>query len=239
MDETESAAPAAAWAGFYGAARRNRNVYPTEWVVRVLAGGKYPGLDLDHTGFAEKRALDLSCGDGRNLGLLRDLALEVHATEISEPMVAALRARNAEMGWNAEFRGGKSHAIPYPDGFFSLVLACASCYYLEGAAAFADVLEEIRRCLEPGGWFVGSIPDPYSFIARDAVHLEDGSIAVRNDPFGLRNGTRLMIAQDRGHLESMLAPRFEAISVGHLDDDYFGLRVSGFIFACRKPADGD
>jgi SAM-dependent methyltransferase len=211
-------------------------VYPTEWVIRTIAGGNYPGMKLDRSKYPGARILDLGCGDGRNLGLLQDLGFSVHATEISDEIVGLLQQKRTSMGWNVEFRRGLNTQLPYEDGFFDYVLSCWSFYYLGPDTRIAEVLCEIARILKPGGYFIAGISDENNSVLRDARTLEDGSVVITNDPFNIRNGTRWAIARDKSDVESLLTPFFDGISVGHLVDDYFGLMVSGFIFVCRRPA---
>lgn len=222
------------WQSHYADVRSNDRLYPTEWVVRTLAGGNYPRLRLDRSRYPGARILDMSTGDGRNLGLLRDLGFDVHATEISTEIVAMLDGKKERMGWQVELRCGRSDSLPYPDQHFDYLLACASCYYLNGDVTFDTVLSEMARVLKPGGFFIASIPDAVNAVAQGAARQADGSIVVANDPFGLRNGERWMIARSEDELCGMLRPRFDNISVGHLMDDYYGLMVSGYVFVCQK-----
>lgn len=222
------------WRSHYAGAPSNERLYPTEWVVRTLAGGNYPHLHLDRNRYPGARILDMSTGDGRNLGLLRDLGFEVHATEISPEIVAMLEGKKERMGWQVELRCGRSDSLPYPDRHFDYLLACASCYYLNGNVTFDKVLAEMARVLKPGGFLIASIPDAVNSVAQDAVPQADGSVVVVNDPFGLRNGERWMIARNVDALRGMLSPHFSNISVGYLVDDYYGLMVSGYIFVCQK-----
>lgn len=222
------------WGDFHAVRLARRHVYPTEWVVRTLAGGNYPDLKLNRQDYVDAKILDSSCGDGRNLSLLEDLGFDVHATEITPDVVTLLETKKMEMGWNTEFRRGKNGNQPYADGFFDYVLSCASCYYLDEEKSFDSTIAEFFRILKPGGYLIASIPDEENFAAQGAASFPDGSILISNDPFGLRNGTRWMIVRNRDQLRKLLSPYFEDVHIGHLMDDYYGLTVSGYIFVCRK-----
>lgn len=39
------------WQSHYAGGRSNERLYPTEWVVRTLAGGNYPRLQLDRSSY--------------------------------------------------------------------------------------------------------------------------------------------------------------------------------------------
>lgn len=209
------------------------NLYPTEWLVRVLAGGNYPRLKLDKSRYAGGRIVDFSCGDGRNLALLQDLGFEVHATEISQTSVDRLRA-TPRYG-HVRFEVARNGHAPYPDAFFDYVVACGSCYYLDEKQTFLSVLEEVSRILKPGGAFIGNVPDHRNFLAQGGAHNPDGTMTIGHDPYGLRNGQRLMFFEDAVSLEQCLRPFFSDLSVGSFNDDYFGIVVAGLLFVGRKP----
>jgi len=225
------------WSAHYAtstSAGGQRPLYPTEWVVRTLAGGRYPQLQLDRSRYAGAYALDMGCGDGRNLGLLLDLGFEVHACEIAPAMVEALRERTGAWPRPVQLAVGRSDALPYPDARFDLMLCSSSCYYLEGAMTWPAVRAELARVLKPGALLVANFPDERNDVLRNAVRQGDGSLLITGDPFGIRNGTRFMAAAEPSALPALLAPEFELIATGHLDDDYYGLRVSGCLSVSRR-----
>ena len=57
------------WTKTYDQTKQNP-VYPTEWVIRTIAGANYPNFKYDKSKYIGKKILDISCGDGRNLALL-------------------------------------------------------------------------------------------------------------------------------------------------------------------------
>jgi SAM-dependent methyltransferase len=227
------------WAAHYSERIDASRKYPAEWLVRTLKGTSYPRLKLDRAGYAGAKVLDLGCGDGRNLGLLQDLGFSVHATEISDRIVASLERIKPDMGWDVTFKRGLNTDLPYEDSFFDYVVSCWSFYYVPEGAGPRDILREIARVLRKGGSFIASIPDRDNCILRGAKRLDDGSMIIQNDPLGIRDGTRWMAADSPEELCGLLNPYFEDISIGHLSDDYFGLVLSGFIFVCRKKASPD
>ncbi len=222
------------WNQFYSKQPDIKKIYPTEWVVRTLAGANYPNMKLDKSAYQGARILDLSCGDGRNINLLQDLGFVVSATEISQNIIDELIKTKKEHGWDAEFKCGKNTDLPDTDSYFDYLLSCASFYYLDHYTEFSDVLLEISRVLKENGYFIGIIPDDQNFITEGASKLSDGSILIKNDPYELRNNTRFMIARDKADLIALLESHFYNFHIGHLREDYFGRVVSGFIFVCQK-----
>jgi len=222
------------WTAYYTERIDKSKKYPAEWIVRTLKGTNNPNLKLDKMSYIGAKILDLSCGDGRNLGLLQDLGFSVHATEISDEIVTLLKDIKSDMGWDVTFKRGLNTDLPYDDSFFNYVLSCWSFYYMQEVTDFDDILREIARVLCKHGFFIAVIPDSDNYILRCAKRLQDGSMIIKNDSLGLRNGTRWMVANSADEVRRLLNPYFEDICIGHLFDNYFGLLVSGFIFVCRK-----
>lgn len=220
------------WDRFYS--QRMRRRYPTEWVIRTIAGGNYPALRLDKTRYSQARILDMGCGDGRNLMLLCDLGFEVHATEIDARIVERVEAYVRESALPVEFKVGKNSSLPYPDQFFDYMLCSSSSYYLSEGDAWDHVKQEFARVMKPGGLLFSNFPDAKNAVVSGARKQNDGSYLITHDPHSLRNGIRFMIPDSPEDVKNLLSPQFETLSVGHLDDEYYGLRVSGFIVVARK-----
>ncbi len=220
------------WHGFYQTRHSGR--FPTEWVVRTLAGGNYPGLKIDKLKYRGARVLDLSCGDGRNLPLLLHLGFEVHATEISAVMIADLEQIAREQDWNVSFKASRNTELLYPTAFFDYVLSCSSFYYMDSNTAWEEVVGELARVVRPGGILVANLPDPDNAVLSGGDALPDGSMIIRNDPFNLRNGLRFMVASSRDDVARLLSPSFVPLGIGHQNDDFYGLKVSAYIFVAQR-----
>jgi SAM-dependent methyltransferase len=222
------------WSSHYISQGSKHSLYPTEWVVRTLAGGNYPKLKMDKCRYLGARILDMGCGDGRNLGLLQDLGFEVHAVEISEAMIDKLQEAAGARGQRVQFAVGRNESLPYPDGHFDYMLCCSSCYYLEGDMSWAAVRKELARALKPGGRMIANFPDEQNAVLKDAIRHADGSLLITSDPFSIRNGSRFMAVAEMQGLETLLAPEFRLVGAGHQSDDFYGLQVSGFMTVSER-----
>jgi SAM-dependent methyltransferase len=223
------------WESFYGVNHKSDyRRYPSEWVVRTLAGGDYPDLKIDKSLYKDSNILDMGCGDGRNLQLLLDLRFKVYATEISSAIVQGLEDLARQCNWSVSFKVGRNVDLPYPINFFDYMLCSSSCYYMDGLTTWSEVRSELARVIKPGGLFIANFPDEGNAVLRNAIRQSDGSLKIINDPFNLRNGSRFLAVQGFEDVKQALAPQFNVISIGHQNDDYYGLSVSGYFFVAKR-----
>lgn len=216
---------------FY-AKRAGLRVYPTEFVVRTYLAN-YPSLNFRKP-VAGDRVLDIAFGDGRNTVFLCDQGYAVSGIEITEGIVRQTGERLAKLGHQADLRVGRNSCIPFDNGHFDHVLACHCCYYCDEGETFADNMKEYARVMKPGGWLVASVASHSSYIFKDAVALEDGSLRIQADPYGNRDGYRLHAFSSKDQIEAYLSPWFERFSFGFADNDYYGVSERLFWVVCQK-----
>jgi len=216
---------------FY-AQRNGLRVYPTEFVVRTFLA-KYPKLNF-HKPVAGERILDIAFGDGRNTGFLCDQGYMVSGIEITEAIVQQTGERLAKLGHEADLRVGRNSKIPYENDYFDYLLACHCCYYCDEGEAFSDNMREYARVMKPGAWLVASVANRNSYIFKDAIALEDGSLRIQADPYGNRDGYRLHAFTSKDEIEAYLSPWFECFSFGFAENDFFGVSERLFWVVCQK-----
>ncbi|MDQ6805212.1 MAG: class I SAM-dependent methyltransferase [Actinomycetota bacterium] len=107
---------------------------PSEWLVenRELL-----------TGPAGRRALDVACGAGRNARYLAELGFTVDAVDVSDVLVAALRAAAGERGLAVEARQMDLEVEPLPVARYDIVV---QFNFLQ-----RDLFVPLARALTPGG----------------------------------------------------------------------------------------
>lgn len=210
-----------------------KNLYPTEWVLRTLQG-RYPNLGFDKTNYENGTILDIGFGDGRNWPVLNDLGMKIHGIEVSQDILDIGHARASILKIPVTLKVGRNNAIPYDNMFFNYILACHSCYYIDGGSTFHDNLSEYSRVLKPGGWIFVSVPENGSSICEEAVSLGDGHYRIVKDPWGLRNGYTFRSFENGSEIEQAFGEHFDSFSIGICKDDYFGIKINLFLVVCRK-----
>jgi len=217
--------------------RDGKHVYPTEFVVRSFLAN-YPGLRFPKP-MPGNKVLDVAFGDGRNTVFLCDQGYAVSGIELTDGIAQQTGKRLAKLGHRADLRVGRNSNIPFDNGVFDYLLACHCCYYCDEGETLADNMKEYARVMKPGAWLVASVASRESYIFKDAIALEDGSLRIQADPYGNRDGYRLHAFTSKDEIEAYLSPWFEHFSFGFADNDYFGVSERVFWMVCQKRPIGD
>ncbi|MBK8870698.1 MAG: class I SAM-dependent methyltransferase [Elusimicrobia bacterium] len=216
---------------FYGK-RTGLRVYPTEFVVRTFLAN-YPNLTFPKPS-PGNRVLDVGFGDGRNTIFLCDQGFAVSGTEITQGIVDQTKARVQRLGFRADLKVGRNSHLPFGDEFFDYLLACHCCYYCDEGVSFSDNLNEYARVLKSGAYLVASVASRSSFIFDQAVALDDGSLVVKLDPYGNRNGYRLQAFDTKEQIRDYFSRWFSNFSFGYADNDYYGISERVFWVVCQR-----
>ncbi|WP_295442941.1 class I SAM-dependent methyltransferase [uncultured Thiodictyon sp.] len=207
--------------------------YPSEFLVRTFLSQNCPNLKIKHD-YESKNVLDLGCGDGRNMGLLANLGMNIYGTEITQEICEAVTLRMEKFGIKADIRMGRNSSLPFKDQLFDYVVASASVYYVDSGTTFEDNMREIQRVLKPGGHIVFSMVHPDSYILIGAETLADSHFRITNDPLGLRNGYVFKVFQARSNITDYFSKSFLEISIGYTSDDYYGLKQDLWLLVAKK-----
>ena len=98
-------------------------------------------IDLQDGG----RLLDVACGNGRFLKMLRQgRTFEGYGADITKEMVEAASRCNPGM----TFKTAPCDKLPFDDGLFDVVTVCAAFHHFPDINAFA---KEAKRVIAPGG----------------------------------------------------------------------------------------
>lgn len=97
-----------------------------------------------------QRVLDVGCGTGKTLALLRqkcDNSVELYGLEPSDDMLRQARIR---LKRKAHIRQGIAQELPWPDNYFDIVMSTQVLHHLP-ADEKKKMLQEIYRVLRVGG----------------------------------------------------------------------------------------
>jgi ubiquinone/menaquinone biosynthesis C-methylase UbiE len=153
-------------------------------LVKLLGGDSARRVLLEEADLRPgHRILDLGCGTGTLLVLLKQLHPDVDARGLDpDPKALARAARKARRAAvSIQFDRGFSDDLPYPDASFDRILSSFMFHHLP-AGARGKTLQEVRRVLGPGASFhmldFGG-PEPGASALSRVIHsnhrLEDNS----------------------------------------------------------------
>ena len=99
-----------------------------------------------------RRAFDLGCGVGRHVIFLAKEGYEVYGSDFSEPAVKYCQDWLQREGLSATVAKMDMTEIPYPDGFFDLIVAYNVIYHTT-FTGMTRLVDTIHCKLRPGGYF--------------------------------------------------------------------------------------
>jgi ubiquinone/menaquinone biosynthesis C-methylase UbiE len=102
------------------------------------------------------KVLDLGCGNGRCVEIIKSKGGEYVGIDISDKLVEIAKGR-----YPAEnFQVGDALSLPYPDNSFDLVYSIAVLHHIPSAQMREQFIQEAKRALNPGGFFILTVWQP-------------------------------------------------------------------------------
>lgn len=142
---------------------------------------------------APPRILDLGCGDGRAVDLVRMLAPSAEYRGVDIESSPEVDSRQRE---DANFHTFDGISLPFEDCCFDIVFTQQVFEHVR----YPDLLiSEVLRVLRPGGWFVGSLSGLEPYHSRSIFNLT---------PYGL---VKLLI--DNGFEKAEVRPGVDGVSL--------------------------
>ncbi len=180
------ATPAATYAAQWDACWDHEEAqpwYPDEQVVRFLARyiARRSGFARHAVRHAQERvpvALDLGCGKGRHVVLMRELGIDAYGLDVSERAIEFTREWLASRGDTAHLTASSMTELPYPDGHFDCVISHGVFDHALKAVRVA-AYAEVERVLKPGGWFFVSLISERDSAYGEGSEVEDRTWLVK------------------------------------------------------------
>jgi len=126
--------------------------------------------------------LELGPGPGLTTDLLRVSVRRLTALEIDPKLVNVLTSRLR--GSNVEVIQGNATQMPFMDSEFSGAVSFTMLHHVPSPGLQDQVLREVFRVLQPGGFFAGS--DSRQSLLMRLIHIGDTLVPVDPDSFGTR-----------------------------------------------------
>jgi ubiquinone/menaquinone biosynthesis C-methylase UbiE len=101
-----------------------------------------------------KKLLEVGVGAGADHLQWARAGCACHGVDLTDAAIATTRARLALYGFNSELQRVDAERLPFGDATFDVVYSWGVIHHSERPA---DILEEIRRVLKPGGVFIGMV----------------------------------------------------------------------------------
>jgi ubiquinone/menaquinone biosynthesis C-methylase UbiE len=112
--------------------------YRFDYVVNMIPKVKQSG----------SRALDMGCGAGQLIPILKTIGYDPYGMDISEEMIKLSKDRCSNNYINAHLETGDCEKLQYPDNYFDVYIAMGVIEYMDSDR---PMLSEIKRVLKPGG----------------------------------------------------------------------------------------
>ncbi|MDR2400208.1 MAG: class I SAM-dependent methyltransferase [Deferribacteraceae bacterium] len=211
--------------------------YPAEYLIRIFKGS-CPKLNFNKELYPHQKILEVSCGDGRNLTMLRKCGFTVCGTEISEEIIQKTLLNLSDCGISdSVIKVGHNGNLPYSNEEFDFLIAWNVCYYKSEGYSFLDHVKEYSRVLKPKAYLVLSIPQKTAFIYEGSEKIKESSenlAIIHKDPYGIRNGTSIYIFDGEDEIEKAFSPYFSNFIFASIFDDCFGHKYHFHICVCTK-----
>jgi len=225
--------PADLWTTFYVEARRTGVdlSWPSETLVRLMRGSYIPNLDREYRG---KRALDVGFGSGNNLVFLASLGLEVYGVEVTKQVCALAHERLSRLGIAADLRVGTNRHLPFPDGFFDVLISWNVIHYEDTERKMEAAIREYARVLKPGGRFFLSTTGPEDMILQNADTVDCHRYRIgRGDDF--RKGQVFFYFDAPNYVQLFFRRAFQDVLVGRTRDQLMTQTLDFFVVTGVKP----
>ncbi len=208
----------------------NRIASPGSQYIIQLLKGRYLG---DYSNVSGMRVLDVGCGSGFNLVSFSMMGWETYGCEISQDIASFAHGNVKKYGYGAEVVVGENQNIPYPDGYFDLLLSSNVIHYANSEKKISRSIKEYARVLRAGGRVLVMTTHPENWILHNSYKLDDHLYRI-NCPSDFRNEELFFVFQDQKDLESYFETFFVEIMSGENQTYLFSKCLKNFVLTGLK-----
>lgn len=146
-----------------------------------FAADRFLAMNLSQV--PQGRALDLGCGDGRNVLYLAKQGFNVVGVDFSRNAILKLLSFSTQAGLKHRVNGlvADFRFLPFVYGQFNLIVAAGSLVYMKKAEAFKVIWEMKRLVTKEGCVYIGgfTIDDPsYKHFRKERGKSKDNSYYI-------------------------------------------------------------
>ncbi len=106
----------------------------------------------------EEKVLDLGCGNGRLLEILKNKEIDYFGIDISEKLIEMTKEKYP----GAKFQRADVFNLPFANNFFDKIYAIRIFHHIPSQKLRLQFLKEARRVLKPGGFLILTVWNVWS-----------------------------------------------------------------------------
>jgi ubiquinone/menaquinone biosynthesis C-methylase UbiE len=119
--------------------------------------------------FSGKRVLEVGCGNAYTLAKYAEQGASVFGLDITEAAINISKKRFELQGFTGEFNVGNAENLPYESNFFDCICSMGVLHHVPNTI---KALDEIHRCLKPGGKVIVMFYHKNSFQYQVIIRLK-------------------------------------------------------------------
>jgi len=118
----------------------------------------YSGQSPDGSTVAKPpyRVLDLGCGNGRFVNIIKEKGGEYFGTDVSEKLVETAK----KLYPNEKFQTTEPLKLPFSNGYFDIIYSIAVFHHIPSKEFRLEFLKEAKRVLKPSGFLILTVWKP-------------------------------------------------------------------------------
>ncbi|MDD4990327.1 MAG: class I SAM-dependent methyltransferase [Candidatus Pacebacteria bacterium] len=102
------------------------------------------------------RVLDLGCGNGRFVNIIKEKGGEYFGTDVSEKLIETAKRLHP----NGNFQTTEPLKLPFSEGYFDIIYLIAVFHHIPLKGFRLEFLKEAKRVLKPGGFLILTVWKP-------------------------------------------------------------------------------